>query len=283
MQPPSLRVLGSNQRHQTSGSSLAGGEGETLHEHRPSFCCGYRCRPIHVELGRRSICGKLVTRGRQSSPNSNRSHQRLCPQHDRGRDVDMTSSLANVAVGVTAAQRTFGGTWSSPVSIASVRATSLPLTVAISANDYAAATWEDVIALRSPAGVWRAPVSLGLTGTVSDFQAQLDAQGNGVAVWGRLTDTNSLVEADNPDRHRHVWKHRPALTIIAWCVRATTGRQRRRNRRGRLARVTSAGQCRPVSSRVGDSTCRRELERGHDCFAKRATDLGVRSGARWVR
>jgi hypothetical protein len=38
-------------------------------------------------------------------------------------------------------------------------------------------------------------VSLGLTGTVSYFQAKLDGQGNGVAVWGRLTDTNSLVEA----------------------------------------------------------------------------------------
>ena len=112
-----------------------------------------------------------------------------------GNEVWVTESLANFVTTVTAAQRSFGGTWSSPATITSLRVTSLPVTVAISANNYAAATWEDVIALRSPAGVWRAPVSLGLTGTVSDLQAKLDAQGNGVAVWGRLTDTNSLVEA----------------------------------------------------------------------------------------
>ena len=113
-----------------------------------------------------------------------------------GNEVWVTASQAtSLAMTVTAAQRTFGGAWSSPTTIASVRGTSLPVAVALGANNFAAATWEDVIALRSPAGVWRAPVSLGLTGTVSDFQAKLDAQGNGVAVWGRLTDTNSLVEA----------------------------------------------------------------------------------------
>jgi hypothetical protein len=96
---------------------------------------------------------------------------------------------------VAAAQRTFEGAWSSLTTIVSVRATSLPMAVALGANNHAAATWEDVIALRSPTGVWQAPVSLGLTGTVSNLHAQLDAQGNGVAVWGRLTDTNSLVEA----------------------------------------------------------------------------------------
>jgi len=99
------------------------------------------------------------------------------------------------AMTVTDAQRTFGGAWSSPATLASVSGTSLPVAVALGASNYAAATWEDVIALRSPSGVWRAPVNLGLTGSVSDFQAKLDAQGNGVAVWGRLTDTNSLVEA----------------------------------------------------------------------------------------
>ena len=106
-----------------------------------------------------------------------------------------SSSQTSFAVTVTAAQRTFGEAWSSPTTVASVRATSLPLAVALGANNSAAAAWEDVIALRSPAGVWQAPVSLGLTGTVSDLQVKLDAQGDGVAVWGRLTDTNSLVEA----------------------------------------------------------------------------------------
>jgi hypothetical protein len=38
-------------------------------------------------------------------------------------------------------------------------------------------------------------MSLGLAGTVSDLQAKMDGQGNGVAVWGRVTDTNSQVEA----------------------------------------------------------------------------------------
>ena len=112
-----------------------------------------------------------------------------------GNEVWVTESLANFATTVTAAQRSFGGTWSSPATITSLRVTSLPVTVVLSANNHAAASWEDVIALRSPAGVWRAPVSVGVTGTVSDFQVKLDAQGNGVAVWGRLTDTNSLVEA----------------------------------------------------------------------------------------
>ena len=113
-----------------------------------------------------------------------------------GNEVWVAGSQAtSFAMTVTAAQRTFGEVWSSPATIASVRGTTLPVAVAIGANNFAAATWEDVVALRSPAGVWRAPVSLGLTGTVSDFQVKLDGQGNGVAVWGRLTDTNSLVEA----------------------------------------------------------------------------------------
>ena len=113
-----------------------------------------------------------------------------------GSEVWVTAFQAtSFALTVTDAQRTFGGAWSSPATLASVRGTSLPVAVAIGASNHAAATWEDVIALRSPSGVWRAPVSLGLTGSVSDFQAKLDAEGNGVAVWGRLTDTNSLVEA----------------------------------------------------------------------------------------
>ena len=112
-----------------------------------------------------------------------------------GNELWVTASLANFTMTVTAAQRAFGGAWSSPTTIASVRATSLPITVALSANNYAAAAWQDAIALRSPAGVWQAPVHLGLTGSVSNFQVKLDAQGNGVAVWGRLTDTNTLVEA----------------------------------------------------------------------------------------
>ena len=106
-----------------------------------------------------------------------------------------SSSQTSFTVTVSAAQRTFGEAWSSPTTFASVRGTSLPLAVALGANNFAAATWQDAIALRSPAGVWRAPMSLGLAGTVSDLQVKLDAQGNGVAVWGRLTDTNSLVEA----------------------------------------------------------------------------------------
>jgi hypothetical protein len=103
-----------------------------------------------------------------------------------------TSGLTSTA---SAAQRTFGGTWSALATIATVHAPSISVGVAISANNFAAATWEDVIALRSPAGVWQTPLDLGLTGSTSNFQAKLDAQGNGIAVWGRSTNTNSLVEA----------------------------------------------------------------------------------------
>jgi hypothetical protein len=113
-----------------------------------------------------------------------------------GSEVWVTAFQAtSFTMTVTDAQRTFGEAWSSPGTLASVRGTSLPVAVAIGASNHVAAIWEDVIALRAPSGVWQAPVGLGLTGTVSDFQAKLDAQGNGVAVWGRLTDTNSLVEA----------------------------------------------------------------------------------------
>ena len=113
-----------------------------------------------------------------------------------GSEVWVTGVQAtSLTATASAAQRTFGGAWSALTSFASVHAPSLPVGVALGADNHAAATWEDVIALRSPAGVWQAPVSLGLAGSPSNFQAKLDAQGNGVAVWGRLTDTNSVIEA----------------------------------------------------------------------------------------
>ena len=116
--------------------------------------------------------------------------------NEGGSEVWVTGTLAmSFTEAASAAQRTFGGAWSGATTIASVRATSLPVGVALGAGNHAAATWEDVIALRSPAGIWQAPVSLGLMGGVSNLQVRLDAQGNGVAVWGRLTDTNSVVEA----------------------------------------------------------------------------------------
>jgi hypothetical protein len=113
-----------------------------------------------------------------------------------GNEVWVTASQqTSLSMNVSAAPRTFGGTWSPLATIASASGTSLPLAVALSANNYAVATWHDDITLRSPAGVWQAPVSLGLAENPSNFQAKLDGQGNGVAVWGRLTDTNSIVEA----------------------------------------------------------------------------------------
>jgi hypothetical protein len=113
-----------------------------------------------------------------------------------GSEVWVSGSQAtSLTATASAAQRTFGGAWSALTSIASVHAPSLRVGVVLGADNHAAATWEDVIALRSPAGVWQAPVSLGLAGSPSNFQAKLDAQGNGVAVWGRLTDTNSVIEA----------------------------------------------------------------------------------------
>jgi hypothetical protein len=50
------------------------------------------------------------------------------------------------------------------------------------------------IALRSPAGVWAAPVTFAPTGGVFNVVAGLDPQGNGIATWYRMTSTVTVVE-----------------------------------------------------------------------------------------
>jgi hypothetical protein len=118
-----------------------------------------------------------------------------------GNEVWVTAPLgSSFNVTVQAAQRTFPGGWSSLVTIASVRGTSVQsLSVSLSANDYAAAAWlvggGVQIALRSPTGAWQAPVSFASTGNVLNVRAKLDALGNGTAVWYRLTATVAVVEA----------------------------------------------------------------------------------------
>ncbi len=108
--------------------------------------------------------------------------------------------VANFHVTLQAAQRSFGGAWSPLTTIAVVGGTSVyNLSVSLSANDYAAASWSDGgggywIVLRSPAGVWQAPVVISRTGAASNLVVKLDAQGNGVAVWSRVTSTASVVE-----------------------------------------------------------------------------------------
>jgi hypothetical protein len=102
-----------------------------------------------------------------------------------------------------AAQRSLGGAWSPFATITSIHSVGLALvqslSVSLSANNYAAAGWTFgsgvEIALRSPAGAWHAPVAFAPAGGASNLQVKLDAQGNGVAAWSRLTATASVVEA----------------------------------------------------------------------------------------
>ena len=104
---------------------------------------------------------------------------------------------------VQVAQRSFGGAWSPLVTIATISSVGFlvvqDLSISLSANNNAAAVWLAngvQIALRSPAGVWQPPVQVPIQpGSVLDVQARLDAQGNGVASWYRLTPTVSVVEA----------------------------------------------------------------------------------------
>ncbi len=104
---------------------------------------------------------------------------------------------------VQVAQRSFGGDWSTLDTIASIHSvgtlTVEDLSISLSASNNAAAVWSVgggvQIALRSPAGAWLAPVSFVPTGGASRLVAKLDAQGNGVATWARLTSTGSVVEA----------------------------------------------------------------------------------------
>ncbi len=118
-----------------------------------------------------------------------------------GNEVWVTTPLvANFHVTLQAAQRSFGSGWSPFTTIAVVPGTSVQsLSVSLSATNNAVAAWlvggGVQIALRSPAGVWQTPVSFAPTGGASNLVAKLDAQGNGIAAWSRLTATASIIEA----------------------------------------------------------------------------------------
>jgi hypothetical protein len=104
---------------------------------------------------------------------------------------------------VQVAQRSFPGAWSPLTTIATIHSLGLlvvqDLSVSLSANNNAAVVWLAngvQVALRSPAGVWQAPVVVPVpTGNVSNLLSKLDAQGNGVAAWSLLTSTASVVDA----------------------------------------------------------------------------------------
>lgn len=120
-----------------------------------------------------------------------------------GSEVWVTAPGVQGGVAVEVAQRPFGGTWSPLATIATIStvgASSVQsLSVSISANNNAAAAWlfggGVEIALRSPTGAWQAPVHFAAAGGASNLLAKLDAQGNGVAAWSRLTAAGSVVEA----------------------------------------------------------------------------------------
>ncbi|HVU18464.1 MAG TPA: hypothetical protein VHD32_16290 [Candidatus Didemnitutus sp.] len=104
---------------------------------------------------------------------------------------------------VQVASRSFGGTWSTPATIATIHSVGVVsvqnLSIALSANNHAAAVWSVgggvQIALRSATGAWQAPTGLTPAGGASGLVAKLDAQGNGVAAWARQTSSGSVVEA----------------------------------------------------------------------------------------
>ena len=120
-----------------------------------------------------------------------------------GNEVWVTAPGVSGGAVVQVAQRSFGGGWSSLATIATIHSVGTVsvqgLSISLSANNNAAAVWSVgggvQIALRSPTGVWQAPVSFAPTGGASNLVAKLDAQGNGVAAWSRLTATASVVEA----------------------------------------------------------------------------------------
>jgi hypothetical protein len=104
---------------------------------------------------------------------------------------------------VQVSQRSFGGAWSPPTTIWKVSTVGFSsvqsVSASLGANGAAAAAWlfggGVGIAVRSTAGVWQAPVSFAQSGSASNLEAKVDAQGNGVASWALLTSTASIVEA----------------------------------------------------------------------------------------
>ena len=105
---------------------------------------------------------------------------------------------------IEVAQRSFGGTWSPQTTIFSSTngfvATVNKIYVSIGANNTASVAWQVgfavLVALRSPSGIWQAPVTISPgSGTANSLVAKADAQGNGVAVWSQMTNLASAVDA----------------------------------------------------------------------------------------
>jgi hypothetical protein len=105
---------------------------------------------------------------------------------------------------VQVAQRSFGGTWGPQTTIFSVTnrfvTTVSGLSASIGPNNNASATWLSsgsiMVALRSPAGAWQAPLAVATgSGSPSGLVVKSDAQGNGYAAWSEFTAAGSVVEA----------------------------------------------------------------------------------------
>ena len=156
-----------------------------------------------------------------------------------GNELWVTAPGVTGGAVVQVAQRSFGGVWSPLTTIATIHSWVLfraVLSISLSANNNAAAAWlvggGVQIALRSAAGVWQAPVSFATAGGASNLLARLDAQGNGVAVWSRLTSTGSVVEA------------------VTWTASGAFGRSYsfRHPRRERSCRIWPSTKLEPPSS-----------------------------------
>ena len=105
---------------------------------------------------------------------------------------------------IKVAQRSFGGTWSPQTTIFSSTngfiSTVYRIYASIGANNTASVAWQvgfsELVALRSPSGIWQAPVTISpSSGYAASLVAKADAQGNGVAVWSQTAGSESTVDA----------------------------------------------------------------------------------------
>jgi len=115
-----------------------------------------------------------------------------------GNQVWATVATVTGGVEVQASQRPAGGSWTALANISPVVASASNVDVAVGANGGAAAAWATSagvsVALRLQ-GVWQTSTSFALAGGVSGVHVKVDASGNGVVVWYRLTSTASVIEA----------------------------------------------------------------------------------------
>jgi hypothetical protein len=115
-----------------------------------------------------------------------------------GNQVWATVATVTGGVAVQVSQRPAGGSWTALANISPVVASASNVDVAVGANGGAAAAWSTSagvsVALRLQ-GVWQSSTSFALTGSISGVHVKVDASGNGVVVWTRITSTAAVIEA----------------------------------------------------------------------------------------